>query len=167
MTRSTVDALARAGCEEVWMGVESGSQRILDAMDKGIRVNHIYEARENLRRHGIRACFFLQFGYLGEEWEDIEQTIQVVRDTQPDDVGISVSYPLPKTQFHQIVRSQLGGKSNWSQSGDLAVMVPSAFPKDFYRALADALHLEVRSRAAVHEVRDAWQRVEDLRCAYC
>src|SRR5262249_40664550 len=61
MTRETVDALADAGCVEVWMGVESGSQRILDAMDKGTRVSQIHAARENLRRHGIRACYFLQF----------------------------------------------------------------------------------------------------------
>ena len=51
------------------MGAESGSQRVLDAMDKGTRVEEIYEARENLRRHGIRACFFLQFGYPGEAWD--------------------------------------------------------------------------------------------------
>ena len=72
MTRPTVEALRRAGCDEVWMGMESGSQRILDAMEKGIRVEDIYAARENLLKHGVRACFFLQFGYLGEEWEDIE-----------------------------------------------------------------------------------------------
>src|SRR5207247_1468364 len=99
-------ALARAGCVEVWMGAESGSQRILDAMEKGIRVEHILEARENLRRHGIRAGFFLQLGYLGEDWEDLEQTIQMVRRAQPDDVGVSVSYPLPNTRFHSIVGAQ-------------------------------------------------------------
>jgi anaerobic magnesium-protoporphyrin IX monomethyl ester cyclase len=83
MTRDTVEALARAGCVEVWMGAESGSQRILDSMEKGIRVEQIRQARENLRRHGIRACMFLQFGYLGEEWEDIEATVRLVRDTKP------------------------------------------------------------------------------------
>ena len=85
------------------MGAESGSQKILDAMDKGMRVEQIYAARENLRRHGIRACFFLQFGYPGEEWSDIEATIRMVRETAPDDIGVSVSYPLPGTRFHQIV----------------------------------------------------------------
>ena len=99
MTRETVGALARSGCAEVWMGVESGSQRILDAMEKGTRVEQIRDARENLRRHGIRACFFLQFGYLDETPEDIEQTIRMVRETKPDDIGVSVSYPLPRTSF--------------------------------------------------------------------
>ena len=67
-------------------------------MEKGTRLWQIYEARENLRRHGIRACFFLQFGYPGETWEDIEKTIALVRETRPDDIGVSVSYPLPGTR---------------------------------------------------------------------
>ena len=167
MTRETVDALRRAGCIEIWMGAESGSQRILDAMEKGIRVEQIAEARENLRRHGIRACLFLQFGYLGEEWDDIERTIRMVRDVRPDDIGVSVSYPMPNTRFHQIVRSQIGGQANWRDSADLAMMYQGAFPTEFYRALADALHMEVRSQAPTAQVRDAWEKVEQLRCACC
>ena len=75
MTRRRWRLSRRAGCAEVWMGAESGSQNVLDAMDKGMRVGQVYEARENLRRHGIRACYFLQFGYPGETWAEIEQTI--------------------------------------------------------------------------------------------
>ncbi|HEX5483891.1 MAG TPA: radical SAM protein, partial [Terriglobia bacterium] len=75
MTEETTKALGQAGCAEVWMGVESGSQKVLNAMDKGIRVEQVATSRENLRRAGIRACFFIQFGYAGEAWEDIQQTI--------------------------------------------------------------------------------------------
>ncbi len=164
MTRRSVAALHRAGCREVWMGAESGAQRILDAMDKGIQVRHIREARENLRELGIRACFFLQFGYPGEEWSDIEQTIRMVRETAPDDIGISVSYPLPGTKFHQIVSNQLGRKTNWSDSGDLAMVFQGAYSSDFYRALADALHIEIRSGGKVLPACEAaWDRVERLR----
>ncbi len=167
MTRDTVEALARAGCVEVWMGAESGSQRVLDAMDKGIRVQEIRQARENLRRHGIRAGMFLQFGYLGEEWVDIESTIRLVRDTKPDDIGVSVSYPMPNTGFHQIVKTQLGAKENWSDSGDLARMFQSQFPAELYRALADALHMEVARSASGEALTQAWEKVESLRCASC
>jgi anaerobic magnesium-protoporphyrin IX monomethyl ester cyclase len=163
MTRDTVEALRRAGCIEVWMGAESGSQRVLDAMDKGIRVGQIEEARENLRRHGVRACLFLQFGYLGEEWEDIESTIRLVRRLEPDDIGVSVSYPMPHTRFYEIVQGQIGSKANWSDSGELARMFQSQQPSEFYRALADALHLEVRKTGSNGDLRHAWQRVEQLR----
>jgi radical SAM superfamily enzyme YgiQ (UPF0313 family) len=160
MTRDTVQALRRSGCAEVWMGAESGSQRILDAMDKGTRVGDIYRARENLRSHGIRAGFFLQFGYPGETWREIEETIRMVRETQPDDIGVSVSYPLPGTRFFTQVSKQLGRKSNWSDSADMAMMFRGEYSSEFYRALADALHAEVRggfqSEAA------AWDRVRKL-----
>ncbi|HEY2844165.1 MAG TPA: radical SAM protein [Bryobacteraceae bacterium] len=167
MIRETVDSLERAGCAEVWMGAESGSQRILDAMEKGIRVGQIAEARRNLSRHGIRACLFLQLGYLGEEWDDIERTIAMVREVQPDDIGVSVSYPLPGTRFHQIVRAQIGQQANWQDSADLAMMYQGAFSTEFYRVLADALHLEVRSGADRRAAEEAWEKVEQLRCACC
>ena len=168
MTGDTVDALKRAGCVEVWMGAESGSQKILDAMEKGIRVEHIYQARENLLRHGIRACYFLQFGYPGEGWTEIQSTVRMVRETRPDDVGISVAYPLPGTKFYQLVGLQLGAKKNWSDSDDLAMMFQGTYSSDFYRALRDAVHLEAdlardgRNGDGRERLADLWRRVEEL-----
>jgi anaerobic magnesium-protoporphyrin IX monomethyl ester cyclase len=156
MTRDTVETLRRAGCAEVWMGAESGSQKILDAMDKGTRVKDIYRAAENLRAHGIRACFFLQFGYPGETWSEIEETIRMVREARPDDIGVSVSYPLPGTRFYERVSAELGRKSHWSDSADLAMMFRGAYSSEFYRALADAMHAEVAGCAA------DWTRVREL-----
>ncbi len=162
MTRDTVDALERAGCVEVWMGAESGSQRILDAMDKDIRVEDIDRARENLARHRIRACFFLQFGYPGEKWDEIQQTIRLVRETRPDDIGVYVSYPLPGTKFYQLVAQQMGPKTNWADSADLAMMFRGAYSSEFYRALADALHLEVRESENRAAINAAWDRVYSM-----
>jgi len=163
MTRPTVAALARAGCAEVWMGAESGSQKVLDAMDKGLRATQIYSACENLRAHNIRVCLFLQFGYPGEGWEEIQETIRLVRKTQPDDIGVSVAYPLPGTRFYQLVESQLGPKQNWEDSDDLTMMFQGAYTSEFYRALRDALHLEVNAAGVPNRaVDEAWQRVEAL-----
>jgi anaerobic magnesium-protoporphyrin IX monomethyl ester cyclase len=169
MTLETVDALKRAGCAEVWMGVESGSQKILDAMDKGLRVDEIALARELLEEAGIRACYFLQFGYPGESWREIQQTISLVRTTRPDDIGVSVSYPLPNTKFYEKVRAELGRKRNWADSDDLCVMFKAAYTDEFYRALRDSLHAEVDSwhttGSAAPEfdrVTTLWQRVVEL-----
>ncbi len=167
MTRPTVAALRRAGCAEVWMGAESGSQRVLNAMEKDTRVEQIAAARENLRRHAIRACYFLQFGYPGERWEDIQKTVELVRRTRPDDVGVSVSYPLPGTKFYERVREQLGTKTNWSDSEDLSMMFRGAYTDQFYRALHDALHAEVESwstsdTALAWRTRELWSQVEAL-----
>jgi anaerobic magnesium-protoporphyrin IX monomethyl ester cyclase len=140
MNEQAVDALARSGCEEVWLGAESGSQRILDAMDKEITVEQIRDARRRLGEHGIRACFFIQFGYPGETWDDIEATIAMITDVMPDDIGISVSYPLPGTRFHEMVKLELDEQANWSTSGDLAMMFHGTYPTEIYRELHLSLH---------------------------
>jgi anaerobic magnesium-protoporphyrin IX monomethyl ester cyclase len=143
-----VDALARAGAQTVWMGAESGSQKILDAMDKGTRVEQIHEAARRLRRAAIRVGFFLQFGYPGETRADIEKTIQLVRDCEPDDIGISVSYAMPGTKFYEAVREQLGEKQNWQDSSDLAMLYQGPFSTQFYRKLHSVIHKEFRARKA-------------------
>ena len=167
MTRPTVAALRRAGCAEVWMGAESGSQKILDAMEKDTRVEQIAAARENLRRHDIRACYFLQFGYPDERWEDIQNTIDLVRRTRPDDIGVSVSYPLPGTKFYELVREELGAKTNWADSEDLCMMFRGTYSDRFYRALHDSLHAEVdvwnmAPGASPERVRELWEEVAAL-----
>jgi len=168
LTAGTAQSLALAGCAEVWMGVESGSQKILDAMDKGLQVDEVLSARQHLRQEGIRACYFIQFGYPGETWDDVRQTIALVRETRPDDIGVSLSYPLPNTRFYERVRQQLGSKQNWSDSEDLCVMFKGAYTDTFYRAIRDALHAEVdsfnhgKTRKDVHELNQLWQRVHSL-----
>ena len=148
------------------MGVESGSQIVLDAMDKGITLDQVATARERLRLAGIRACFFLQFGYPGETWTELQQTISLVRRLRPDDIGISFSYPLPGTVFYERVQSQLGVKRNWTESNDLCIMFNAAYTTDFYRAVRDALHAEVNSwtesEPEPNEIDSMWQIVEHM-----
>ena len=139
-----VDALAAAGCEMVWMGAESGSQRILDAMEKGTTVEQIVEAGRRLRAAGLRFGLFLQFGYLGEGFADIEATRRLVRTVRPDDIGVSVSYPLPGTTFHERVREELGERRNWRDSADLAMLYQGPYSTRFYRYLHGVVHKEFR-----------------------
>jgi radical SAM superfamily enzyme YgiQ (UPF0313 family) len=138
-------ALAAAGCRMVWMGAESGSQRILDAMEKGTRVEQIRHAVRRLHLAGIEVGLFLQFGYPGEEWDDVEATLALVRDAAPDDIGVSVSYPLPGTKFHERVRAELGAKQNWFDSNDLAMLYRATYQPEFYRALHRVVHHEFRA----------------------
>jgi anaerobic magnesium-protoporphyrin IX monomethyl ester cyclase len=151
-------ALRAAGCAEVWIGAESGSQRILDAMNKGTTVEEILAARERLRAASIRVGFFIQLGYLGERLEDILATRKLIDDAQPDDIGVSVSYPLPGTKFYEQVKQQLGTKTHWQESNDLEMMFHGAYQSDFYRAVRDLLHeqvdLQKRNGAVQHEQRN-------------
>ena len=88
VTDGIARALAAAGCQTVWIGAESGSQRVLDAMQKGTTVGDIHRATALLRAAGIQVGFFLQFGYPGEVFEDVEATLQMVRTCRPDEIGV-------------------------------------------------------------------------------
>ena len=136
--------LGRAGCRTVWVGAESGSQKILDAMEKGTTVEQIYEATRKLKEAGIRVGFFLQYGYTGENREDIDLTLKMVKECLPDEIGVSVSYPLPGTKFYDAVRSQMQGKHNWTDSQDLAMMFTGTYGTDFYRVLHRVTHKRFR-----------------------
>ena len=150
------------------MGVESGSQAILNAMKKGLQLSAVYTARARLAAAGIKACYFLQFGYPGEGWDEICETVQLVRDTRPDDIGVSVSYPLPGTAFFEQVQAQLGQKRHWTDSDDLCPIHIASYDDVFYHALRDALHAEVAawytpaksSGPSSHQ--SLWARVREL-----
>jgi anaerobic magnesium-protoporphyrin IX monomethyl ester cyclase len=156
MTEAAVSALAAAGAEEVWLGVESASQTVLDEMNKGSTVEQVRDATRRLKRHGIRACWFIQLGYPGEHWNDIVLTRDLIRDERPDDIGVSVAYPLPGTEFFDRVHAELRAKTNWSDSDDLAMMFRGAYTTDFYREIRTLLHEEVEARTSAGEVAASW-----------
>lgn len=160
-------ALADAGCQEAWIGAESGSQKVLDAMNKGTTVEEILQARQRLRTAGVRVGFFIQLGYLGEALPELLQTRQLIEAAQPDDIGVSVSYPLPGTRFHEQVKAQLGSKTNWTDSADLAMMFRGTFDTSVYRSVRDLLHAQVdlarlapeAQRHANEALRQRWERL--------
>jgi radical SAM superfamily enzyme YgiQ (UPF0313 family) len=147
--------LAKAGCDNVWMGAESGSQKILDAMDKGITVNQIKKATALLKSYKIRPSFFIQFGYLGETKEDILLTVRMINQLLPSEIGISVSYPLPGTIFYEKVKQDLKEKSNWSHSNDLALMFRNTYQPAFYRQLHRYVHKSYRTHLAFNK----WKQI--------
>lgn len=144
-------ALREAGCREAWLGAESGSQRILDSMNKGTTVEEIYSARSRLQSEGIRTGFFIQLGYLGEDLEDILATRDLVERSMPDDIGVSVSYPLPGTKFYELVRRQMRSKTHWQESNDLAMMFEGTYCSDFYRQVRDLLHDQVAFQTTLRD----------------
>jgi len=136
-------ALREAGCREAWIGAESGSQRVLDAMNKGTTVAEIVTARARLKSAGVRVGFFIQLGYLDEQLADILATRELLEAARPDDVGVSVSYPLPGTKFYELVKDQLRDKTHWEESDDLEMMFHGTYTSEFYRAIRNLLHQQV------------------------
>jgi anaerobic magnesium-protoporphyrin IX monomethyl ester cyclase len=165
------DALRDAGCREAWIGAESGSQRVLDAMNKGTTIAEIRDARDRLRAVGIRVGFFIQLGYMDEQLDDILATRDLLDAARPDEIGVSVSYPLPGTKFYDLVKAQLRGKTHWQESDDLEMMFQGTYTSDFYRTVRNLMHdqitlqtvdMRVGSDEHVAAKRRLDQRWEDL-----
>ena len=146
LKEDTIYCLAESGLEEVWVGAESASQKILDAMDKGTTVEQIYQATAILKSKKIKVAFFLQFGYLNENQEDIAKTIAMVKELKPDNIGISVSYPLPGTKFYDKVKDDLKLKSNWTDSDDFEMLFHGTYNSNYYRKLQRFVHKEFRKQ---------------------
>ena len=140
MKPDLVKGLKKAGCQTVWMGVESGSQKVLDAMDKDLKIQQIHGAVALLQEAGIEVCFFLQFGYPGEGPAEIRATWDMVETLKPDQIGISVAYPLPGTPFYEKVKDQVGLRDHWEHSQDMRPMHDTFFPADFYPLLYRYFH---------------------------
>lgn len=135
-----IQALAASGCEDVWIGAESGSQKILDAMDKGTTVGQIFIATRLMKKYGLRPSFFIQFGYPGETKADINETISMINALLPFEIGISVSYPLPGTTFYERVKAELKQKANWTDSNEMALMFNNTYPAAYYKQLHRYVH---------------------------
>ncbi len=153
LKEDTIDALAESGLEEVWVGAESGSQPILDAMDKETTVEQIYEATQLLKGKDVRVAFFIQFGYIKETQKDIEKTIQMIKELIPDNIGVSISYPLPGTKFYEKVKDDLKLKANWTNSDDLAMLFKGNYSTQFYRKLQRYVHKEYRKSQGLYNLK--------------
>ena len=148
LAQKQIRPLAGSGCKKIWLGVESGSQKILHAMQKGITVEQVYTATPKLKDAGIDPAFFLQFGFPGETSEDIRKTIRLLTDLMPEDIGISITYPLPGTKFYESVRNNMEGKKNWTDSNDLDLLFKSNFSPGYYRMLHRYIHKYFRFKQA-------------------
>jgi radical SAM superfamily enzyme YgiQ (UPF0313 family) len=143
LNESVIRTLADLGCQRLWVGSESGSQRILDSMQRGVKVQAVRQAVALCRQYGIETGMFLMWGYEGEELEDIEATIDHVRSSNPDIFLTTVSYPIKGTPYYNKVASRVVQIKPWSQTSDRELDIVGRRPREFYRVADDLLRFEV------------------------
>ncbi len=134
--------LKEAGCRRLAFGAESGSQKVLDAMNKGTTVAQIHRAAELCRQYGIETYFYIMLGYPGEEWADIQATINLLATTRPDAFSSTVAYPLPGTEFYEQVKDHLTPAADWEHSAENRLLFRRPFSTRFYRWTQRLLHGE-------------------------
>ena len=143
LNEDVIRTLADIGCQRLWVGSESGSQRVLDAMQRGVKVQAVRQAVALCRQYGIETGMFLMWGYEGEELEEIEATIDHVRSSNPDVFLTTVSYPIKGTPYFSKVASRVVQIKPWGQTSDRELEISGRRPREFYRVADDLLRCEV------------------------
>ena len=123
-----------SGLERVYVGVESGSQKMLDLMNRGTRLAQVERTAAALRQEGIRQFWFLMLGYPGETLEDIEATLRLFRRFSPEEYSVSIAVPVPGTRFYDAVKDRLRGRTRASRRpGGKTLLYEATYPEVLYR----------------------------------
>jgi anaerobic magnesium-protoporphyrin IX monomethyl ester cyclase len=141
--------LAELGCGRVWIGSESGSQRLLDAMERGVTVAQVRDAVEHLKQNGIRTGMFFMWGYEGEELSDIEATYEHVKACRPDVFFTTVSYPIKGTPYYDQVAPKLVQLGQWQATTDREIKIRGRRSRHFYQLADQLLRSETPAEAAL------------------
>ncbi|WP_446742672.1 B12-binding domain-containing radical SAM protein [Silvibacterium acidisoli] len=162
LNSEAMDLLAELGCFRVWIGSESGSQRILDSMQRGVKLDQVQNAVELTRSRGIESGMFLMWGYDGEELEDIEATVKHVSLTQPDIFFTTVSYPIKGTPYYQKVKEDLVQLAPWDKSSDREIIIRGRHSRRYYSFADKLLRSEVRLAKLRGEVNQDGSEIQKL-----
>ena len=162
VTPQVLKKLKSAGCRLIHMGVESGSQRVLDAMNKGQKIEAIQNASQQIHNAGIELNYFIMFGYPGENLQDIRATESLIQKANPDSVGFSIAYPVPGTEFYNLVKDKLDDDidSLWEKTTEgIQRMFQTAFSLNYYRKTIQHIQLRMQlknSSCKFYEKIDVW-----------
>lgn len=132
LNEDVIAALAEMGCYRVWIGSESGSQRVLDAMDRRTRVEDVQAKVHMLREVGIGTGMFIMLGYEGEELQDLEATVEHLKKSNPDVFLTTVAYPIKGTPYYNEVESRVVDALPWAERTDRDLTVAGRHSKRFY-----------------------------------
>ncbi len=132
LNEEVIDTLAEMGCYRLWIGSESGSQKVLDEMQRGVKVEQVQAMTRALKRHGIQTGMFIMLGYEGEEVADLEATVDHLKRSAPDTFLTTVAYPIKGTVYYQKVEDRVLARADWDQRSDRQLTVKGRHSNRFY-----------------------------------
>ena len=137
--------LKRSGCFRVWIGAESGSQKVLDAMDRRVTVEEVGDMIRLCKRTGIETGTFIMLGYPGETEADIIATIDHLKRSDPDHFTITVAYPIKGTPYYEDVSQDIVDVRPWEETTDRDLQLRRPHSPLYYRCAVARVVNEVRS----------------------
>ena len=132
LNENVIKTLHGSGCEMIWIGAESGSQKVIDLMNRRVDVNQVREMIQLASRQGIRTGTFIMLGYPGETGEDINETIHHLKTANPDIFTINIAYPIRGTHLHNRVKDITLNDDNWARTIDRDVDFKRTYPRRYY-----------------------------------
>lgn len=132
MNEEVIDLLKESGCFRVWIGAESGSQRIIDAMDRRVKVEVVRDMIRLSQEKGVAAGTFIMLGYPGETEEDIEATIRHLVDSDPSLYTITVAYPIKGTPMFEAIEADITTDLPWESSTDRDIDFKRTYNRRYY-----------------------------------
>jgi radical SAM superfamily enzyme YgiQ (UPF0313 family) len=132
MNEEVIQLLKASGCKRVWIGAESGSQKIIDAMDRRVAVGQVQEMIRMCNSYGIETGTFIMLGYPGETQEDIQQTVNHLKRANPDLFTITVAYPIKGTGLYEEVENIQLQLPDWESSTDRDRDFERTYSKKYY-----------------------------------
>ncbi|MGI0132922.1 MAG: B12-binding domain-containing radical SAM protein [Thermoplasmata archaeon] len=151
--------MREAGLERVYVGVESGSQKMLDLMNRGTQLRQVERTAESLRREGIRQFWFLMLGYPGETLDDIDATLRLFRRFSPEEYSVSIAVPVPGTRFYEAVKGKLNRRAPSTRgNGGRALLYDATYPQALYRWEQSRFRWEARMAKARGRIAPALMR---------
>jgi radical SAM superfamily enzyme YgiQ (UPF0313 family) len=145
VTDEVAEHLKAMGCERIWIGSESGSQRVLDAMERGVTVEEVRQAARRLKSSGIAVGMFLMWGYDGETEADVEATVRHVRAVDPDVFFTTVAYPIKGTPYFEAVADRIVPTRSWQAGTDRDVVLAGRHSRRYYDFATRWLRAEVKA----------------------
>jgi radical SAM superfamily enzyme YgiQ (UPF0313 family) len=118
LNEEVVQTLARLGCYRLWIGAESGSQKILDLMKRRTKADRVRDMVHLLQKYGIEVGMFIMLGYEGEERSDLEATVEHLKAAGPDTFLTTVAYPIKGTPYYTSVADKVIARQAWESGSD-------------------------------------------------
>lgn len=151
MNEEVIRMLKETGCFRVWIGAESGSQRVIDLMDRRVDVNQVRDMIRLTKKHGIQTGTFIMLGYPGETEADIEETIQHLKESDPDHFTITVAYPIKGTELYQEVEATQTDNLDWSATTDRQIDFERMYSRRYYdyavtRVISEVNYFKARNK---------------------
>lgn len=143
--------LKEAGCFRIWIGAESGSQKIIDAMDRRVDVNHVKKMIQDTNALGIETGTFIMVGYPGETQDDITETIQYLKEANPTYYTITVAYPIKGTSLYDEIENDITIQPDWETSTDREIDFKRNYSRKYYDYAVSKVVNEVEFHRELHK----------------